>query len=187
VPINECTNGRDVRFDAEDERQRRRILQRLRRSSEDESMQHLRRKKDSSARKVARGLLDKNQQQTIRNRNTNARRDARRNLDERQQSQIRQIDAQAHRNRTASSNPRVEPWWDRVAVLNSLEVPQPLNLRWNRKCKHCGIEARTYSHQKNINIYPRPTGINQRKIAPELLRLRSKSHPLAAPTSHVSR
>jgi hypothetical protein len=39
-------------------------------------------------------------------------------------------------------------------VLNSSDVPQPLNLHWNRKCKHCGIEVRTCSDQKNIIIYP---------------------------------
>ncbi|KAJ7104721.1 hypothetical protein C8R44DRAFT_746401 [Mycena epipterygia] len=135
-----------IQFDAENEHQRRRMLQRFRRASEDESMRELRRKKNSSARKVARGLLDDNQQQSIRNRDTTARKDARRNLDEPQRSQIRQIDAQAHRSRTVPSNPTVEPWWDRVTVLNSSEVPQPLGLRWNRKCKHCGTEASTYSH-----------------------------------------
>ncbi|KAJ6534283.1 hypothetical protein B0H19DRAFT_1080764 [Mycena capillaripes] len=88
ISLMQAEDG-SIRFDAENERERRRKLQRLRRSSEDESVHEFRRKKNSSARKVARGSLDDNQQEDIRNRNTTARRGARRNLDEGQRSQIR--------------------------------------------------------------------------------------------------
>ena len=131
--MTDCANSLAIRFDAEDEQQRRRIMQRLRRANQDESVQDLRRKNNSSARKIARTLLDSNERQTIRNRDTTARRDARKNLDDQQRSQVAK-----------------KCWWDRVAELNSLEVPRLLGLHWNRKCKHCGIEVSIYRHSGTV-------------------------------------
>ncbi|KAJ6548311.1 hypothetical protein B0H10DRAFT_827437 [Mycena sp. CBHHK59/15] len=36
-----------------------------------------------------------------------------------------------------------EPWWVRMAQLNSSETKPSLGLHWNRTCKHCGIKVLT--------------------------------------------
>jgi hypothetical protein len=88
MPVPDHDNNLAARFDAENERQRRWMMQRVPRANEDETARDLRRQKDNSARQRSRALLD-----------------------ELQRSQIAE-----------------RPWWDRVMVLNSSEVPQPLGL-----------------------------------------------------------
>ncbi|KAJ7303426.1 hypothetical protein DFH08DRAFT_986473 [Mycena albidolilacea] len=106
-----------IRSDVGNEREHRRVMQRLRRAKEDENTRELRRKNNSSARRLARSILD-----------------------EPHRAQIRQSDAEAHR---AHPHPQNTTWWDRVAVLNSFEIPEPLGLYWNRKCKNCNIQGLT--------------------------------------------
>ncbi|KAJ7867245.1 hypothetical protein B0H14DRAFT_2731535 [Mycena olivaceomarginata] len=101
-------------------RQNRRAAQRNRRSSQDTAERDLIREQDSSARRVAQGLLD--------------------NVD---RERIRTADTLAH---TASRNTEVQRpnhWWEQVSHLNSSQVSKPLGLRWNRICRHCGITILT--------------------------------------------
>lgn len=118
-------------------RHRRRQQQRIRRANEDNSTRDLRRNKDANARKSARDLLTDSDRGEIRHLDTDARRTARDNLDNSPRAEIRQRDTAAHR--SARLNPADKPWWDRVAVLNSSQEIEPVGLRWNKKCKHCGI------------------------------------------------
>ncbi|KAF7336399.1 ATP-dependent DNA helicase [Mycena venus] len=96
-----CSIAIVEQLSAEDERQHRREIQRIRRANQDENTADLLRKKDGAARSAA-------------------------SKDAREQS----------RNQG-------NLWWDRVALLNSAQSAEPIRLRWNRKCKWCGIQGLT--------------------------------------------
>jgi hypothetical protein len=45
-------------------------------------------------------------------------------------------------------------------VLNSFEIPEPLGLHWNRKCKNCTIQVGLFTNSKTL-LDTIPTGLNK--------------------------
>lgn len=179
--------------EAEYRRRLRREAQKQRRMSEDNSEREARRNQNTCTRSLSRSVLTNERTAEVRRNNTAARIISRSILDDSQRAEIRHADTQArslNRNlqRSESScNPTNNCWWDRVAILNTSQIPQPLGLRWNRNCKICGTKVCIISMNDLLHFHQYLwEGSYRWKNTRSMLHLRAEGKPLSAITPTIS-